>query len=46
MIQLLLSQHFDRKIFSLILIKIDQLLKIAKSLKKNVNNVKLSFVNI
>ena len=46
MIQLLSNQRFDREILSFILMKIYQLLKIAKSLKKNINNVQLSFVNI
>ena len=46
MIQLLSSQRFDREILSFISMKIYQLLKIARPLKKNVNNVQLSFVNI
>ena len=46
MIQLLSNQRFDREILSLILMKIYQLLKTARPLKKNVNNVQLSFVNI
>ena len=46
MIQLLSSQRFDRGILSFTLMKTYQLLEIAKSLKRNVNNVQLSFVNI
>ena len=46
MIQLLSNQRFDREIFFFILMKIYQLLKIARPLKRNVNNIQLSFVNI
>ena len=46
MIQLSSSQRFDREILFFILMKIYQLLKIARPLKKNVNNVQLLFINI
>ena len=46
MIQLLSSQRFDREILSFTLMKTYQLLKIARLLKKNVNNIQLSLVNI